>query len=122
MNILNEINLKIENYKVERANEQKRSSIISEEKTAEINKLTEQLLDIINNNKCKADEQERRHHEDILELENNKQTLLAKHNDIINDKSIHIIKLNEEFENEKRRNEIKEIEIKCDTSKIKEDL
>jgi hypothetical protein len=100
----------------------KRSSIISEEKNTEINKLTEQLLDIINNNKFNADEEERRHYGNILEAENNKTALLAKHNELINDKSAHIIKLNDEFENEKRRNEQQEVGLRYSTRKIEEDL
>lgn len=65
MGILNEINLKIEKQKIEKGNEQKRSSAISEEKSAEINKLTQQLLDIITSNKFTTEEQEQRHREDV---------------------------------------------------------
>jgi len=69
-----------------------------------------------------ADEQDRRHSNDILELENNKTKLLSKHNEIINDKSIHIIKLNDEFENEKKENEMREIQLKFDIRKTEQDL
>lgn len=48
--------------------------------------------------------------------------MLSKHNEVINDKSIHIIKLNDEFENEKKGNEIRETQLKFDTRKIEEDL
>lgn len=99
-----------------------RMNNIVDVKTNEINSLKNQQLENFQKQKEQVEEQERRHFESTMALEHNKAELMIKHNEIRNDKTKNIIELNEKFENEKKMNELKELDLKVAIKNIEEDL